>query len=628
MMRWLRRGPRDLTLAALTGALLACSLTVSGQAPAPPPDTRVRLVLSTQPVEKEPRRGRDLRPSALRPNVVREILTYVQNDRPEALPVTVQLLAGGVEIASQKRTVEGNRLTQIAWPPPAAPAAPAAGGAREPGMTPLTSPVALRLVDAKGQPLGRTIEMTVDRPADYLAASLEFIPAARDQSNRLIATVTPTDQFQGPPCPVELVLDPGRIPGYIPGQRKLGTYAGFVTGEPADGDAPRPLYLVAEDVRLRPDERNGLVYLRADGYHRAFTFRTTFARSGTRPVPQLITKESLRLDVPSAADPRTPLHVTVEADNLAQPAEARLLLEVLSRVARDDKKPPQEQFSPLAEFRGERSERLAYNPGGPHGGLLFRADVQDWGTDLDLGRLYGATVLRLQLLGKDNRPRKVLDPETGLETTEVRMTVLLDDTPPHDVRFVGLPKQAFRGKAVVLQAGGLDEESGIREVLFFTGRPLPDGKVPPDALWAAGKRVKKDGDVWAGELALPLVQPNPLEISVRFTNGVGLSTTERVLLGVADVPAEKVAAKKASIAGVVVEGDLPQMGLPVELRNSAGKVIATTKTDARGAFLFQDLDPDSYRVSSVKTGDETKGETPVGLAAGEQKTGVQIKLWR
>jgi hypothetical protein len=631
MRSWRACAVRHLPLLTLAGGLLACALSADAQAPAPVADTRVRLVLSTQPIDREPGKGKERRPSALRPNVIREVITYVQNDRAEPQTVTVQLLAGGAEVATQKRTVDGTKLTQVPWPlPPAPPVAPVppvppAPGVRGPVLAPLTGPVALRLLDAGGRPLGRPVELTIDRPADYLTARLEFIPASGRQANRLIATVTPTDQFQGLPCPVELILDPGRIPGFIPGQRKLGTYAGFVTGE---GDGYRPLYLVAEDVRLRPDERNGLVYLRADGYNRAFTFRTTFARAGTRPVPQLLTRESLRLDLPAAADPRSPIRVTLEADNLEQPGEERLLLEVLSRVARNDREPPLEQFSLLSEFRGERSERLTYAPGGPHGGLLFRPEVKDWSTELDLSHSYGPTVLRLRLLGKDNRPRKVLDPETDLEVMEVRKTILLDDTPPHDVRFEGPPRQAFRGRAVVLRASGIDEESGIREVLFFTGRPLPDGKIPPDAPWAAGRRVARDGAIWSGELPLPLGAVNPLEVSVRFTNGVGLSTTERILLETADVPPEKVAPKLASIAGVVSEGTRPQVGLAVELRNGAGKVVATIKTDAAGAFVFKDLPPDSYKVSAVKTADETRGEATVTLAAAEQKTGVQIKLWR
>jgi hypothetical protein len=616
MERWL-----SATLVQVV--LLAWLSPVKAQTAPPPP----RLILSAAPIEKAPPRDADLRPSALRPNVTQEILTYVQNDGPQARKVRVQLVAGGVVVASQPAEVASGKLVPVPWPgaPPAS-VAPAVPPARAPSLAQLTPPVAFRLVDETGQALGKDVVMEVDRPSYYLDAEMEFVPARGQEKNRLLVRVTPNRYFKGPRCPVQLMLDPERIPGFIAGQKKKGVYAGFVTGERLGNGLFRPLYLVAEDIQLTPDKRDGVVTLQADGYSRAFTFRATFAPSGTRPRPQERSKESLRLDVPPAADPRKPLRVVIEADNLEQPADARLVLDVLT-VVMGDPTMPQEQFSPLAEFRGERNVQMFYAAGGRQGGLRFRAEVTDWITEQDLGGLHGPATLRLRLLDRDNKPREVLHAESGQMTTEFRRTVVLDDTPPEDVRFTQPPTSAIRTRPLVLSATGMDPESGIRDVVFFLGKLPPNAALPPDIIAAPGVLPRR-GRVWSATLVVPADARPVLDVSVRFTNPAGLSTTEVIQLAVTDpAPAAK-GPKLASIAGTVTEGDRTQRELPVQLQDTAGKVLAKTNTDAKGAYLFKDLAAGDYQVSAEKVASATKGTIPVKLAAGEEKKGVVVKLWR
>jgi hypothetical protein len=119
-----------------------------------------------------------------------------------------------------------------------------------------------------------------------------------------------------------------------------------------------------------------------------------------------------------------------------------------------------------------------------------------------------------------------------------------------------------------------------------------------------------------------------LDVSVRFTNQAGLSTTEVVPVAVTDPPPAAKGPKLASIAGTVTEGDRTQKELPVELQDTAGKVLGKTNTDAKGAYLFKDLAAGDYQVSAEKVASATKGVTPVKLGAGEDKKGVVIKLWR
>jgi hypothetical protein len=592
------------------GLLLAWSLAAPGQ----PPGAAVRLHLSDRPDDKEPDKA--VRPNALRPNVPQEVFAYVKNDSAGPQKVTLQVLAGGAPVAVTTFEVAANALA----PAPAVKAAPGDKGE----LKELKGPVVFRLVGAKGDKLGEDVRVIVDRPANYLEPPVVKFYPGKGGKNRLVAIVEPNrKEFKGPRCRVELVLRPERVPGLVPGQKKKGVYAGYLTG------ATKKLYLVAEDLQFTGAERkNGLVYLTVDRYERAFTFRTTFPSTGTATTAQQVLDEHVRLDVPAAAVPAAAFRVGVEVDGLKQAVrdKARARLEVLSPVP-EEEKVKEKQYSEIAEFRGDREQRLFFAPAGPRGGLLFRPEVKDWNAAVDLSEVRGRTTLRLRLLDDMGNPLTRVDRETGTkEVLEAIETTVLDDSAPEDVRLGPEPKQAVRGKPLQLEASGHDPESKIREVLFFVGKPLPGGKLPADAVTAPGVAVKGKPNLWAGRLPVANDQKSPLVVSVRFTNGVGLSQTDSRELEVVDPPPVK--AKKASIAGTVVEGDRPQKGLTVTLTDAAGKAIATAKTADGGKFELKDLEPGSYKVSAVKTASMTRGEVAVPLKEGEEKKGVEIKLYR
>jgi hypothetical protein len=381
------------------------------------------------------------------------------------------------------------------------------------------------------------------------------------------------------------------------------------------------------------------VYLTVDGYERAFLFNATFPPSGTPTFPTLITNVGMRLDAPRYANPEVPYHVGVEVDNARPDYWPRL--DILTRVVNEDDK-LETQARELAEFRGDRRLRMLFAPGGPEGGLLFQPEMQDWGTDLDLSAVHGRTTLRLRMLDRAGKEVRFRNNEAsrpaGAEdlVTEIQKDVMLDSTPPENMRFVDLPEKAVRGKAQLVTATAEDPESGIRGAVFFLGKSLPGGKIPEGALQAVGRPFVPTPNLWAAELQVARDQRAPLDVSVQFTNGAGLTRTVTATLDVIDPPPEPpAAALKASIAGTVVEGDRPQVGLPVELRDGTGRVIlATGKTGEGGTFLFKDLNPGLYRVVSMKTASNTQGMTPraalppIDLKAGEQLKGVEIKLYR
>jgi hypothetical protein len=651
MTSWLRRGAgRRLsvsTLRASAGALTgACVLAVSLGAPVPasaqknapagaaaaPP---VRLLLRHEALTKQP--GAEVVQNTafgLRANTTSEILTYVVNDGAAEETVTVQLLVDGTPVAPQKVTVKANSYALVPWPKPAA------GPADKPvPLAELAGVVSVRLADAKGEPYKEAddkpwvkgIRLFVERPSAYLGASMAFFPVTKDRKkNVLTARVTAADTFRGQPCPVELVLDPSRIQGLVPDQKKVGAYAGFVRRV---GAAAPPLYLSAEDVQLRGEVRKGLVFLRADGFDRAFAFQTDFPTFGNPNTPQRDDNPRVWISAPRAWDPRKPLHAALQADNLRDPETSRLVLQVIRLVPTltpEGKEEDRETAGAWGEFRGEKNVRLFGGSAGPAGGLLVRSEVNDWAPDLDFRGLHGKITLRLLVRDDKDQAVKVGDKDLSDEKP-----IILDDTPPENAELIAVAKAkpVVRGKPLLLEARAEDPESGISEVTFFAGPPAPDGTVPPKAIFEKVDKAPEKGKAWAGKLLVPADQKGPFVAAVRFVNGVGLATTvELPSVEVIDAPgvwtAPPPALKKASITGIVVEGDRPQKGLTVTLVNAVGKAVGSVETAADGSFAFRDLDPGTYQVIAVKSASMTQGTETVKLAQGADKTGLQIKLYR
>jgi hypothetical protein len=291
---------------------------------------------------------------------------------------------------------------------------------------------------------------------------------------------------------------------------------------------------------------------------------------------------------------------------------------------------------------------MLYAAGGPRGGLTFLPEVKDWDTKLNLSGIHGSALLRAWILradGNEKNPipfRDALGAKDRPNEVALYQEIFLDDTAPEKVLFVNLPEYAVRGATLDLAAKGEDLESDIKEVLFFPGKPLPDGKAPLDVTRKPGKPIDKERPKekvkdrsWVTSMFIPSDQPGLLTVSVQFINNVGLSTIATTQLPVVDqATIDKINAlkaqekKKASIKGKVLEGDRPQEGLTVQLLNDSGKVVATAKTDTKGEFLFKNLDPGAYKVTASKSSSRTKGEEPASVTEGENKTGVEIKLLR
>jgi hypothetical protein len=618
-------------VAAILAGLVGLSLNVTrslAQDEAP----KVRLLLSQTPADKEPEKSAKLRPQVLRPNVTQEVFAYVQNDGAADETVSVQLWADDVKVtASPPVTVAKNKRAAVTWPRPPMPPAK---------MTELNGKVVIRLVDAKEKPIGVDVEVLIDRPSNYLDARLKFYPEAEGK-NYLEAIVSPREGFfKGPPCRVSLDLQPDRIPGFVPGQPKRGVYSDFVTAR------TKSIVLEAENLQFREGGgKNGLVYLTADDYKRAFIFQTTFARSGTVVNADPIRNPCVVFVAPKYFDPTQKVPVQLEVDNLARADEytARIQVDLVKR-ARPGKAAPAEAAdagSTIVEYRGERQKTLHFTAGGPNGGLVFLPKLTDRETKLDLSSVYGPAQLRVRLFTAKDEPIKFRDLLSDKpEATELIQNIILDNSAPEDVQWVNLPETLIRGKTLTLAATGMDPESEIRSVRFWVGKLTPDRKIPADAVLLEGRMVKAENlprKVWAVLLPIPDDQPlGPMPVAVQFVNGTGLATIIAGEVKVLPVPVAAVKAppgkgvpKKCSIAGSVREGNRLQAGVPVSLyKVGVPTALATETTNAMGEYLFKDLEPGNYTVVSAKSASRTRGQVGVVLVAEEAKTGVLIKLFR
>jgi hypothetical protein len=638
MTRWLRQTVRKRGAAWLTplAAVVALVWGLAAMAPAQAPDADVQLILSHEPREKPPGDAEDLRQGALRANVEQEVLTYIRGPVGKDRKLAIRLMAGGTEVARVNVPATTKTWEPIAWPRPAM--APAD---KPVPPTELRGPVSLQLVE--GDTVLKERSLFVAKPNSFLKASLVYLPPAEGKPNYLIATVLPDGPFTGPPAEVRMVLDPEQIPGYQPDVRRAtGAMNGFIT---ADTTTANPLTLYAADLRTRADE--GWITLSVDGYTRAFSWLTTLSRTGTTPRrPPLNTQPTLGIRTVVPTDPRAKIRVYVETENLDPRNKPRLVLAAVPdlppALAKDASVRP---VTPLAEFAGARQERLAYSSGGQHGGLLFKANVSDWYTELDRRDVNGRITFQVQLFQNDETKKATPvwaahgptsdDPIPKKADLAVTRVLILDDTPPViDALAVAVdtktskPFPVIPGKKVWLRGLGHDDESGIREVTFFAGKPTDQGIIPVAAATTKAKAPAGKELGWLGEFDVPEGLTGPLVVSVRFTNNVGLSKDFSATIPLTPGTGGPAGPKKATIAGVIWSGDRPQAGLPVVL-SSGGRVIKETTTDDYGAYIFRNVDPATYVVSSARTADSTRGQTdPFTIEGTEDKKDVDVKLYR
>ncbi len=592
----------------------------------------------------------------LRPNQTQDLYLFVKSTATADEEVTVEVLAGDKPIEGGTVTfvaAKGFTLVRLGKAAPAgekplAPPAPGAPPPPPPELAPLTGALkfTLRGKDKDGKPvdLEEVTNVAVAKPSKYVEISAKSykLDVNADIKNRLEFKIKAGSNFPGgTKCRVELVLDPNRIPGLVEGPRE-GNWGGFLQN-PGDVLTLRADNLKFDDTGAKPDaSTNGLVYLTIDGYERAVIFNSSFPRkAGIEATLQEVpdTQTIVRLKAPVFGDNAKPFPVALELDNTPDKSVTEIGLD---RSGEGTFSTKASEITVVGS--GDRKQQILVNPAFPGHALQLKTIVADWNTVLDVADTFGKRLLRFRLL-------KSLTPAPGDEAgnlatfldiakdkrgaNEILAEVIFDGAPAK-LKFVGFPKQLERGAPLPVKALTPVPESGIKEVVFFLGKPSPDGKAPPDAVKVRGLRVDdkaldaKTG-LFEARLDAPTDAKGKVDVTAQVTNGAGLVATETVQIEL--IPAKGAAggaapAGKASIEGKVVQGDRPQPNLPVLLRDAAGGVKDTTMTDDKGGFLFKEVLPGTYRVFASKTGDSTKGETIVQVQEGQKKTDVSVSIVR
>jgi hypothetical protein len=574
-----------------------------------------RVYFSAEPTRPATKEG-EKETLSLRPNIEQQFYLFVENLTEKKATARVELRAGGKPLpgaVADKIEVPAREVVRVNFAPKPPPPSD-----KPPAPAEVKGELEAVVFDGE-QAQGKPASVRVAKPSDYLEdPEIAYNPT----DNSLRVTVRAREPLT-PRCRVELVLHPDRIPALVEEQKLEGSYGGFLEGT-------EPLELVAKSLRFKtvkdPSQRSGLVYLKIDGYERAYTYYTSFAASDERALPERISLPIARINAPGVTATGPPGKVGVELDNIEKGTVARLGL------YRD---PSCKQLeSPRFKFPSDRRETVFFSPLGPDGALLFRTKVEDWTTDLDTASIFGLRTLCLQLRTKNDKPVQVINSAAPIErvrgeefltTDTITANLVIDGSPPEDLSFVDFPKKLPRGDPLVVKAAGKDPESTIASVVFFLGKPEANGAIPKTAVKTDGEREGAT-NVWAATLPVPTDKPATVQVSAQFTNGVGLTKTiGPVIIKLVDAKA----GGGATIKGSVVEGERAQAGLTVVLRDPQGVPKDTVTTGKDGIFVFKNVPPGTYQIVARKTSSNTVGQAAVQVAAGEEKVLAEpIKLVR
>jgi hypothetical protein len=575
------------------------------------PDARKSLHLLVGATKEPPTRSLP-ETIELRPKTAQPYYVFVKNPAPEPRKITVRINAAGQDIPPLTLDVPGDQVTQIQFKPPV--------GAKPGDATELKDGrITVGLFDPANPNLAldkKTLHAKILRPQEYINANPSFVPGDK---NRLIVDVFPIAPIIGPPCRVKLVLSPEAIPGFI--RFEDGTLEGQL--EPGKSEH---LTLSANNLQFQESvsDRVGTVYLTVDGYERALIFRVPFPSRGTPRLSWLVEKPDLRVPSSQVTAPDENYKLHLQVDNA--PPNAKVEIAVDKNNTND--------FAPEPSLRGGRDERVTFTPGAD-GALVFGSDVKDWVVPLDTRGFRGPRKVRLRMVEPGPEGNEKL-------LVEKMITIVVDDTKPVDVHFVSVDGTNVADRAgskdpipvvpqqagyVKVEAEGDDPESGISQVYFFVGEPKddrrPDGEKP-----VVGRHVPETKR-WRA--LLPVKDFGETTISVEFINGVQRNKFETITLALHDREKEPKAgntppAKPApgAIAGVVTGPGGTQPGATVILKDDKGKEKDQQKADANGRFIFGQLEPGTYTVSSAVG--ERKDSKQVPVSAGKTTDGIELKL--
>ncbi len=459
----------------------------------------------------------------------------------------------------------------------------------------------VEILDAKTRTLKQSFRLPirVEDPANYAQiGEVLYSPKRLGSASEIRTRIQPGSAFGVPDCPVEMVFNSERNPGMTIRDAAL---KGILK---SNGDAV-PLY--AKQLEwAQPGEQRIIVSFHADGVERVRTFTANITPNSGVVKFNPLEDPAVRIRCTEFATDAVPLPVIVETDHA--PNDATLEIQIGTESAGQfvaDKKHP---ISPAKL----RQSSIKFDA---KGNMIFRASIQDVSAKVEVEKLTGTRIVRARMLDRNGK-------EIALNTRRVTF----DGNIPGDVRFLNLPPLAARGKPLKVQATCEPPVAGIAEVKFFLGKPMND--LPPmNAVVVAGKLADAKRNIWEAQLPLGDAVA-PVDVSVVFISKSKqqASTTEVVELRDA---AELNKPKPGSIAGTVLEGSVPQVGLAVQLFEvkdlKKAKASATTKEG--GTFEFNELPPGKYQLVCEKpTTNRTSSANVEVLPAATAKANLSLLL--
>jgi hypothetical protein len=207
----------------------------------------------------------------------------------------------------------------------------------------------------------------------------------------------------------------------------------------------------------------------------------------------------------------------------------------------------------------------------------------------------------------------------GVVVARTSADVVIDGEAPSRVE-LSPTSPLVAGKPAAFRIDALDEFSGVESVRVYLG--YSEKNAPPaDAKPVVAAPLAGQPDAWSATLPMPAA--STAVVTVETTDRVGLvrnNTQQLVLI-------DEAAASLGSVAGTVVEGVMPQPDLTVELRDPQQQPVASSKTDAKGAFHFAGVKPGKYLVWSVKAASQRVDAAAVDVQAGtEAKVDLKLSL--
>jgi hypothetical protein len=575
-------------------------------------DAIPKLVLSADPVARDEIPLDSFRLRAL-PGVRQAFYLSVRNKAPQPASVIVQVFSGERMIArsgEKPLDVPANDWRPVAMDPSFGEALPKAGER----LRDLTGPLRLLLLDgaSKNQLSEQVVPLGIAAPKDYLRVGAEFFPESAQQPNRLSVRVRPLPEMPGPPCHVELGLPVDkelfRTLRALPKEAKLV------------GDAERgsTLELHAERIPLDPDDDAvGSFYLDVDGVKRAIWLRCRFPQFGgaQRSTESDDPRVRFRAQPDVAPGRDALLRVAFEVDS--PPPGAGLIF----HVGHFEQGQFKDDITPWKA--AARNQRIGFDAKGEKGALLFEAALEDQSAERPIRGLLGEHWLRAELTDAN-----------GTSLAEHKIPLVLDDQPPSDMEVTAAEPIDVSQGSLTVRLNVKPGSSGIKEVAFGLSGKADFEKPEAQAKMTPGKRVDPQGTTWEATLKIAKDASGKQKLTALARSGLGYTGFKELELMLPEAPAAQASAKPAApkpgaIEGTLKEGDLTQRNVDVSLLDpdaapTKNPLVDQKKTDARGAFSFQNLEPKKYRLYSEGSS-RRKADKIVTVEPGKTAT-VELEL--